>query len=144
MKINDILSEWKTDAKIDDLNLDKETSRLISMHAKYSEMLVHQRSVLRSLQISRRSLLRKLREYYLGTLSQEEYTEMNRKPYSIKILKNEVMMYIDGDQELLDLDARIEVQQEKVDLLTDILKAVHARNFHFKNMIDFRRLMLGG
>lgn len=144
MKITEIIESWKSDAKIDDLNIDIESSRIPSLHAKYVEWLSTERSIMRSVEIQRRNLIRKLRDFYLGVLSQEELAELNRDPFPQRILKNEVMTYVESDATLIALDTKLTLQQEKVDVLQDILKSIHSRNFTLKTTIDWRRLMLGG
>lgn len=144
MKIDDIISEWKIDSKIDDLNIDQESTKVAKIHAKYMEWLSNERSILRALDLQRRSKYKALREYYLGTATQEQLQELKRTPYLQRILKNEVVGYIESDDILLTLDAKISSQQEKVDVLTEIIKAINNRNFLLKNAIDWRRLTLGG
>ena len=42
------------------------------------------------------------------------------------------------------LDSKIAIQEEKVDVLRDIMDHIGKRGFAIKNMIDWRRLTLGG
>lgn len=144
MKITEIIEAWKADSKVDDLNIDLECSRIPNLHSKYVEWLSTERSTLRGLQIQRRNLIRKLREYYLGTSTQEELEELKRDPYPQRILKNEVMTFVDADNSIIAIDSKIAVQEEKVEVLIEIVKSINGRNFNFKNIIDWRRITLGG
>lgn len=144
MKLSDIIDSWKKDAPIDDLNLDLEAARIPTLHSKYITLLSEARSRLRGLVIERKNVIRKLRDYYLGSSSQEELEEMGREPYLHRVLKNEVMTYIEADALLIDMDTKISVQEEKVEVLTEIMKAINNRNFAIKSMIEWKRLMVGG
>lgn len=145
MKIVDIIASWKEDTqKFDDLNLDQESSRLINMHGKYIEWLSHERTILRSLYIEKKRMILKLREYFLGSATDEDLQEIGRTPNPIKILRNEANMYIESDPIMTTLDSKIAIQEEKVDVLRDIMDHIGKRGFAIKNMIDWRRLTLGG
>lgn len=143
MRVIDIVDSWRIDSKIDDLTVDSEVIRISSLHAKYIEYLTTERSMLRSLQIQRRGFERKLRDYYLGTSTSEDLAVLNRTPALEKILKNEVHIFINADKIILDLDTKITMQEEKVDVLLDIMKQINQRNFHFNNIIAWRKLMAG-
>lgn len=144
MDIEQILEEWRKDAKIDDLNVDLESSKVPNLHSKYITMLSEERSRLRLLQVQRRDLLRMLREYYLGTLSQEELNKLGRTPYLGKVLKNEVMVFVDSDSSLIKFDLKIAKSQEKVEVLLEIMKSISNRNFSLKTITDWKRMMVGG
>lgn len=144
MDIEQILEEWRKDAKIDDLNVDLESSKVPNLHSKYITMLSEERSRLRLLQVQRRDLLRMLREYYLGTLSQEELNKLGRTPYLGKVLKNEVMVFVESDSSLIKFDLKIAKSQEKVEVLLEIMKSISNRNFSLKTITDWKRMMVGG
>jgi hypothetical protein len=143
MRLNDIISSWTTDSAVDDLNLDLEGARISNLHAKYISLLSQERSNLRALNLKRRRLLRILRDYYTGASSQEDLNEMNRNPFPQRILKTEVSTYIDADDLLLELDTKISLQEEKMEVLSEIMKSINGRNFVIKSMIDWKKLMLG-
>lgn len=143
MKLPEIIESWKNDAKIDDLNIDTESAKISSLHAKYIDWLSMERGALRGLKIQRSHLIRKLRDYYLGLSTQEQLKDMGRIPFAERVLKNEVMSFIDSDEMMIDLDTKISLQEEKVDVLFEIMKSINGRNYHLKNYIDWKKLMLG-
>lgn len=143
MKIQEIIDMWKNDSVVDDLNLDLESVKISKLHSKYVGILSEERTLLRNLQLARRNLFRKLREYYLGTATQEDLQDLGREPYLQRILKNEVLAYIESDELLVKHDNKIGIQQEKIDVLLEIMKSINGRNFNVKNMIDWKRLMVG-
>ena len=145
MNLDNIIDSWKTDTKLDDLNLDAESIKVSSLHAKYLGFLSEERILLRKLSIDRRNLVKKLIEYYRGDLNNpEDLKEIGREPYAKKVMKNEVMSYVEADSDLIKIDAKIEMQQEKVDTLLEIMKSINSRGFQIKNVIEWRRLTFGG
>lgn len=144
MKISEIINSWKTDTKIDDLNIDLESSRTISLHGKYMEWLSDARGALRGLRIHRKQLWRKLYDYYRGASTEDDLLELGKEQNPRHILKTEATGFIEADQLIIDLDSKIAVQEEKVEILTEIIKSINGRNYALKNIIDWRRLSLGG
>jgi len=144
MKLEDILEHWSKDALYDDLNLDRDSLAISSLHAKYIQILAIERSLLRSCMAKKKGLYKDLREYYLGTLNNNEDLErIGREPFLHKVLKNEVHNYVDSDGELMKLDNRISMQEEKVETLTSIIKTIHQRSFDIKHAIEWRKFTHG-
>ena len=144
MKISQIIDSWKTDTKIDDLNIDLESARTISLHGKYMEWLSDARGTLRGLRIHRKHLWRKLYDYYRGASTEDDLLELGKEQNPRHILKTEATGFIEADQLMIDLDSKIAVQEEKVDILAEIIKSVNSRNYALKNIIEWRRMSLGG
>ena len=144
MKITDIIDSWSKDAPLDDLNLDLEAAKTPNLHAKYIRLLSESRSRLRGLWIERKHLIRKLRDYYLGSCSQDELDQLGKEPYLHRVLKTEVMTYVEADPLLIELDTKISIQEEKVEVLQEIMKSINNRNFSIKSAIEWKRLMVGG
>jgi len=144
MKLEDILENWSKDALYDDLNLDQDSLAISSLHAKYIQILAIERSLLRSCMAKKKGLYKDLREYYLGTLNNNEDLErIGREPFLHKVLKNEVHNYVDSDGELMKLDNRITMQEEKVETLTSNIKTIHQRSFDIKHAIEWRKFTHG-
>jgi hypothetical protein len=144
MKLEDILENWSKDALYDDLNLDRDSLAISSLHAKYIQILAIERSLLRSCMAKKKGLYKDLREYYLGTLNNPDDLErMSREPFLHKVLKNEVHNYVDSDDELMKLDNRLSMQEEKVSTMLEIVKAIHKRSFDIKHAIEWRKFTNG-
>lgn len=144
MKLDDILEAWKKDAVLDDLNVDLVSAEIPKLHSKYVSWLSYERGSLRGLQITRRELIHKLRDYYLGLSTPQDLQELGRSPFLQRVLKNELMEYVESDQSLIDVDKKIALQQEKVEVLLEIMKSIDKRGFTCKGIIDWKRLMVGG
>jgi hypothetical protein len=144
MKLEDIYDMWEKDAKYDDLALDVNSLAISSLHAKYNRLLSETRSQLRSAMIKKKAQYNTLREYYLGNLNNPDDLErINRQPFLNKVLKNEVNNYIDADGELIRIDERIALLEEKVEVVMEIMKCIHKRGYDIKSAIEWRKFTNG-
>jgi hypothetical protein len=102
------------------------------------------RSQLRSAVIKKKSHYSTLRDYYLGNLNNPEDLErIGRQPFLNKVLKNEVQTYIDSDGELVRMDERIALLEEKVEVIVEIMKCIHKRGYDIKSAIEWRKFTNG-
>ena len=60
------------------------------------------------------------------------------------VLKQDLPMYMQGDQEIINMSLKIGMQEEKVEVLKSILVSVNNRGYQIKNGIDFLRFTNGG
>ena len=64
-------------------------------------------------------------------------------PFQLKILKQDLDMYIHSDSDITKVDDRITLQKEKVDYLASIIKSVSGRGWEIKNAIEWRKFTSG-
>ena len=141
MKVDQITTMWLDDARIDDVDLDTESLKIPSLHAKYLKILYEEKLKLKSYIIKRKTFSRVLSEYYRGDLNnKEDLAEIGREPWSRTVLKQDIASYVDSDHDMIKLLTKISYQEEVVSLLEDILKNINNRGFQIKNTIDWRRL----
>jgi hypothetical protein len=141
MKVDQITTMWLEDARIDDVDLDTESLKIPSLHAKYLKILYEEKLKLKSYIIKRKTFSRVLSEYYRGDLNnKEDLAEIGREPWSRTVLKQDIASYVDSDHDMIKLLTKISYQEEVVSLLEDILKNINNRGFQIKNTIDWRRL----
>ena len=143
INIDEIVESWREDSKIDDLNLDKENVRIPSLHSKYVGMMVDENKSLRTLIRDRAILRRLLRSYYLGKADTDDLEKLGRDQFYEKILKNELNEYMDTDELMIRINARISTQEEKIDVLKEIIRLINSRGYQLKNAIDWHRLTMG-
>ena len=143
VNIDEIVESWREDSKIDDLNLDKENVRIPSLHSKYVGMMVDENKSLRTLIRDRAILRRLLRSYYLGKADTDDLEKLGRDQFYEKILKNELNEYMDTDELMIRINARISTQEEKIDVLKEIIRSINSRGYQLKNAIDWHRLTMG-
>ena len=80
-------------------------------------------------------------DYYRGDLNNpEDLASIDREPWPKAVLKQEVLGYVEADEEMITLTTRMALQQETSDVCEEIIKAINSRGFSIKNAIDWRRL----
>lgn len=144
MTYDEIFSEWEKDGKIDTTNPGKESANIPNLHNKYFRMYVQEGLKLRKLQADYKQLVRLKKEYYDGSIAQEDLIENNWKPNPLKILKQDLQTYIDSDTDVIKLSLKISYQESVVDYLESIVKQINNRGFHIKNLIEWERFSSGG
>ena len=144
MKIEDIISMWQEDVKIDETELSRESLNIPLLHGKYLKHFSDERLKLRALKMKHKQLSTRLADYYRGDLNNpEDLAELGREPYQFKRLKHEVSHYVDSDSEMVQLNTKVAYQQELVDILEEIIKAINTRGYVIKNSLDFLRFTSG-
>ena len=143
MRIEEIVQEWSKDCEIDVTNVSVESASIAKMHNKYYQMYMQESMRLRKLKTDYKKLVKLKTEYYRGELTMEELIEYGWEPQPLKILKQDIPLYIDSDQEMIDTSLKIGMQEEKVDYLENIIKMISNRGFQIKSIIDWERFRTG-
>jgi len=139
--IEDIISSWREDCKLDDTELDIEALKIPNLHAKYLKLLAENRIKLRALRIKQKQLNQTLYDYYKGDLNNpEDLATINRDPWPKTVLKQDMSMYVDSDNDMVKMNSKIAMQEEIVGVCEEILKSINNRGFQIKNAIEWRRL----
>jgi hypothetical protein len=143
MKIEDIVSAWDKDCKMDETELGEESTKIPVIHNKYLKIFMGENTALKRLYAQRSKLRRKLTEYYLGELDRDELEEFGREQFYKKLLKNEIDTYIESDDAFIEVNLKLALQQEKVNYIEGILKSINNRGFQIKNAIDWLKFTNG-
>ena len=145
-KLSDIQEMWKTDCKIDDIELDASSLQVPVLHAKYSEILSNQKLI----QIRYENQLKDLQKnkwlWYTGKLSQEEIQEKNwdYDPFNgLTILKSDYDKFFGADRDIQKAIEKLEYCKVVVEYLQDIVSQLTWRHQTIKNIIEWRRFMAG-
>lgn len=143
MLLDDIKKQYEIDSQIDSVNLDKESLRLPQLHGKYFNFLMDEKMILKKLIIEYDTEYLFKYKYFLGKASEEEIKQRNIDPFPLKILKQDVDIYIKSDQRLNDISVKIELQQIKIEYLESIIKEINNRNWNIRNVIEWRKFTAG-
>ena len=139
--IEDIISLWREDSKLDNTELDLESLKIPNLHAKYLKLLAENKVKLKALRVKQKQLYNTLYNYYKGDMNnKEDLAILKREPWPKTVLKQDMPMYIDADDDMVKLSAKIGMQEEVVGVCEEILKSINTRGFTIKNAIDWRRL----
>lgn len=144
MKIEDIFTQWETDTQVDRTELGDEALKIPKLHHKYFQILVKEKMILRQYEADMKQLKLDKYEFYTQGPNEETKDKGWRLPAKGMILKNDLPMYMDADQDIINQSLKIGLQQEKIELLDSIIKSIMNRNFIIKNAIDWQRFTMGG
>jgi hypothetical protein len=133
----------ETDLKFNETELDTESLRIPQLHGKYLNMLYDEKLVLRKWRNELSYILKLKWEYYTGKMSEEQLKELGWKPFELRILKQDVELYIESDTEVIQKKDRVFVQEEKVNYLESIIKMISNRQYHIRDAITWRKFING-
>lgn len=138
--IDFVKDQWKQDSVMDEDLLDHESIRIPQLHSKYLNFLSDVRLIKIKKEQDYKKLLREKFEYYTGKADADVYKE---KPFDLKILKQDVQLYIDSDEEIQSALNKLNYYKEMIFLLESILNNINTRGFQIKNSIDWQKFMQG-
>jgi hypothetical protein len=143
MKLDEILELWAEDCSVDRTELGEESLKLPKLHSKYLRIYTEERLLLRRLEGEKKELLLLKHDYYRGVMPEEDLKINGWEPFRLSVLKSDIPMYIDADQDIIKLNLRIAMQQEKVDSLESIIRSINNRGFLIKNAIEYEKFKVG-
>lgn len=143
MKLDEILEWWSTDCNVDRTELGDESLKIPKLHAKYLRVFTEERLLLRKMEEERKELVKLKHDYYRGILPEEDLKANGWEPFRLSIIKSDVPMHLEADQDIIKFNLRIAVQQEKVDTLESIIKSISNRGYLIKAAIDYEKFKVG-
>jgi hypothetical protein len=143
MKLESIYEEWNKDSEIDMTELGNEAIKIPKLHHKYFQVYSSEKLLLRKYEAEMKTLKLAKYEFYTQGPSKETQEKGWTLPARGMILKQEMPMYLEGDQDIINLSLRIGMQQEKVELLESIIKSLTNRGFQIKSAIDWNKFTMG-
>lgn len=141
--MSEIQSHWDIDSVIDKTELGDESLKIPALHSKYFKMYSNERILLKECEFHYKKIYKLKYEYYMGQLSVEVLKEHGWEQNQLKILKADVPMYIDSDQDLITLKRKIYLQEEKLNFLESIIKSLSNRGYQIKAAIDWIKFTQG-
>lgn len=146
LELNEILTMWETDCKINNMKLDDTSRDTPNLHAKYLRYLTEAKLHLKRAELKQKSLLKEKWLYYNGKMSHEELLEKGWDPdpfNGLKVMKGEMDHYYDSDPEIQKSEELIEYWKTTRDTLIDIIDNIKWRHQTIRNMISWRQFESG-
>lgn len=140
MDLETIYKLAEEDTKIDMTQLDVESLKVSSVHNKYLKILSGEILRLKTLQTQRSEIVKDKWLYYMGKAPDAVYA---KEPFDLKITRSEVDVFIDGDKAVIEINTKINYQQEKVKYLEELIKGINNRNWNIRNAIEFHKFKNG-
>ena len=103
MTLEELQQSVDKDFKLDDTELDAESIKIPLLHNKYLQHFNKFSLLLRKAEYDHKSLVREKWEYYTGKADPSVYKD---KPFDLKVLKADVHIYMDSDDELKKADQK--------------------------------------
>ena len=140
MDLETLQKQVDVDLKIDDTELDLESIRTPQLHNKYLKLFTKYSLQLKKAKDDYDGLYKFKWEYYTGKASPDTYRE---KPFDMKVLKSDVYIYLNADEELQKLGQRIEYLKIVVVYLERVLREINNRNWNIRNTIEWKKFLHG-
>lgn len=143
MKLSDLKIMVEQDMVIDQSDLSTASLRTPQLHSKYLNHYTDAKLLCKKLDIDYKSLYQKKWEYYSGKMDQDTLDALGWKPFQLKILRQDLSVYLDADTDLALLKSKIDLQKEKASFLESTIKNINNRIWAIKNSIDFKKFING-
>ena len=125
-----------------------EASRNQALHQKYRKILYHEKVDLDRMKASIEPLRRAKREYYLAVdakptfalkLDTKVKVQTEETEGKKRVIKDEVMYYVDTDPDIVRAKELLSLQAEKIEFLKDTLDDIRRRSFSQSIIINTQR-----
>ena len=143
MNVQDIRKMVESDLIIDESNLHEESLKTPQLHNKYLVYLENSKLDLQMLIFEEKKLKKLKWLYYTGKLGEEDLQNMNWEPFEYNILKTDIPIFLDSDEDLTKIKAKIEIQRSLVNYLEEVIKIVNSRQWNIKSAIEWIKFTQG-
>ena len=140
MTLEQIMDMSAKDIKLDDISLDTESLRTPLLFDKYLKLHTLLKRELNKANKKYGKLKREKTIYYTGRAERYVYDE---NPLDIKILKNELDVFMNGDEDVIVMQNELDDLQVKFDYVDKCMKNILERQWHIKNVIEWRKFTNG-
>jgi len=144
MKLDEIHDMWAKDNEVSIAQFDQSINAVPLLHAKYLRIMSTEKMTLRKMEEDRRELVKLKHDWFRGTLSSDDLKEHGWEPNRLSILKSDIPMHMDADKDIINLNLKIAVQQEKVDVLEQIIRHISNRGYLLSTMLSWEKFKVGG
>ena len=140
-KFDELKSEAREDLAIVRLeNLDQESYKNQNIKPKWLEYKSRFELLKTQAHIKYTKLYREKWEYYGGKSDAKVYAA---KPFDIKVLKNDLQMYINADDDIIELQAKIVYYEVIIKYIDGIIKSIDNRGWDIRNAQDWKKFEAG-
>lgn len=138
-----IFEAWTEDSQINRVELANAALDIPKLHNKYWRMLSNERLRLKKMKSEMDILVNNKKEWLSGNLSKEELDQLGWQPYLRKHLKSDLDQFVKVDPDFIEFNLKLALQEEKIEVLLDIIKMVSNRSFQISNAINFEKFRAG-
>jgi hypothetical protein len=142
--IKDLIEESKQDIKIDFLALENEMTRNPNLLGKWLEYHQVQRSKLVLIETEHKRLVALKTKYYMGKMDDDQRTNLGWELEGTKVLKADLFMWMDADDEVILSKHKFEAQAQIVHFIEKTIDQISEKKWTIKNYIDWKKWTEGG
>ena len=134
MNLETLNDMWEKDSPLDDEKLDHDSLAIPKLHAKYLRLYNNFVTLKDQAELEVKRTYRDRWEYYTGK---------SEKPFPMKLIKTDVAIYLEADQEYQKSVLKAKYLNQMVESIKTILSAINNRSFHIKNAVEFAKFLKG-
>ena len=138
--MEDLQLQADADTKLDKTDLDNYSVKLPSVQNKWHKIFREEALILKKLNNERACIYKERWIYYSGKAEAEIY---QREPLDIKILRNELDIFLNSDTKLIEIDSKIEIQKQKMIFVENTIKTLNTINWNIRNTIEYMKFTNG-
>ena len=139
MNLNDLKEMCNRDTTIG-IDLDGYSISIPELANKYHQLAFDERKTLRFLEAQYDIIKLSRWKYYSGKANPDEY---DKEPFDLKVLRNDIDMFLSADKLIKDIKDRVEEQEEKIKLIDTTAKNIINASFNISNAIKWKKFLSG-
>ena len=134
MNLETLNDMWEKDSQLDDEKLDHDSLAIPKLHAQYLRLYNNFTTLRDQAELDVKRTYRDRWEYYTGK---------SEKPFPVKLIKTDVAIYLEADQEYQKSVLKAKYLNQMVEAINTILSAINNSSFHIKNAVEFAKFLKG-
>ena len=142
----DKLSELQAEAKedliiLDDEDLHQQSYKNQIIKPKWRDYKSKYKLMMLQCKGEHKRLYREKSEHYCGKADAKIYAA---KPFDLKVLKNDLQMYINSDEDIIELEKKVVYYETIVEFIDGVIKSIDNRGWDIRNAQDWKKFLAGG
>ena len=139
MNLNDLKEMCNKDTTIG-IDLDGYSISIPELANKYHQIAFDEKKTLRFLEAQYNIIKRDKWLYYSGKADNDVY---EKDPFDLKILKNDLDIFLSSDKMIIDIKEKLEEQKDKIRIIEDTAKVIQNASFNINNAIKWKKFLSG-
>ena len=140
MTLDELKIQVAMDLKVNDERLDTESLKNQELYAKYLDIKSKFELLMYKAKGDYKMLYRDKWEYYGGKSDANVYVT---KPFDLKVLKSDLSIYIESDEEIIQIENKIVYLETVCKYVDGVMKAISGRGWDIKNAIQWKSFEAG-
>ena len=140
MTLDELKAQVSQDLKINDERLDTESLKNQELYTKYLDIKSNFELLMYKAKSDYKILFREKWEYYGGKADAKVYAA---KPFDLKVLKTDLQMYINSDEDILNLQGKIAYYESIIKYIEGVIKSIDNRGWDIRNATDWKKFEAG-